>query len=571
MNFSELNLSNPILKSIEKLGYQSCTPIQEQAIPPLIEGKDVAGLAQTGTGKTAAFLIPLIDRVLRSLTISQSLAAGINTDSSQPIDVAEEQLNKLRAFPDWKSFHKVLILVPTRELVEQVYENFNQLAGETSLKACTIYGGTSYDKQKEALRNGTTFIIATPGRLLDLYKENLIDFKHVRAVVFDEADRMFDMGFKDDMKYILQRIPQDRQFLVFSATLNFEVLNTAYEFGSSPVEINMSKDQTKSENVEDSIFHLGQEEKSSYLLSLLKIHKPKQVIIFSNYKNQIEPLVQFLRKNNIPALGLSSLITQNQRNRVIQQFKEENPNADENSIQVLVATDVAARGLDIQGVDLVINYEMPQDPESYVHRIGRTGRAGAKGKALSFVGDKDVDSLVRIEEFLKHKLNVSWLDEENIIKDFAPYKQFSQYEDAGHFSGKPREHRGKGVHHDKPFRTRTTASNAAPKNSSADNNKGGYVKPERYKKDYSKTEFHGKADPNHTKRSSTPHGNKSNYQGKKPYRDRESSENFQHKNYKKSNRQHQHQSSTYYRKPVVHKVNWWGKVKKFVQSLFKNR
>lgn len=371
-------------------------------MPHILEGKDLAGLAQTGTGKTAAFLLPLMERVLRS----QPPAEGA---SPEVID-----LHKVRGFPDWKPFHWVLILVPTRELAEQVLQNIKTYGTEAGLEGCAIYGGTGYDKQKEALKRGTTFIVATPGRLIDLYKEHNVDLKLVRAIIFDEADRMFDMGFKDDMKYVLERIPKDRQFLVFSATLNLDVLNTAYQFGASPVEINVSRDQAKAENVEDSIFHLGQEEKPRYLLSLLRSTKPQQTIIFSNFKNQIESVVQFLRSNDVPAVGISSLLSQAQRNRVIEQFKGEN------ATNVLVATDVAARGLDIQGVDLVVNYELPNDAESYVHRIGRTGRAGQTGKAFSFVSDKDVEALQRIEDYLKHKLTVNWMEDTQLVADFVP-------------------------------------------------------------------------------------------------------------------------------------------------------
>jgi ATP-dependent RNA helicase RhlB len=404
LKFEELKLSAPLLAAIQKLNYTDCTPIQEQAFPHILEGKDLAGLAQTGTGKTAAFMLPLMERVLRS--------------QNPPPDASPEviDLHKVRGFPDWKPFHWVLILVPTRELAEQVLQNVKTYGTEAGLEGCAIYGGTGYDKQKEALKRGTTFIVATPGRLIDLYKEHNVDLKLVRAVVFDEADRMFDMGFKDDMKFILERIPKDRQFLVFSATLNLDVLNTAYQFGASPVEINVSRDQAKAENVEDAIYHLGQEEKPRYLLSLLKTLQPKQAIIFSNFKNQIDAVVQFLRNNDVPAVGISSLLSQAQRNRVIEQFKAEN------STNVLVATDVAARGLDIQGVDLVVNYELPNDAESYVHRIGRTGRAGLTGKAFSFVSDKDVEALQRIEDYLKHKLNVVWMEDNLLVKDFVPLK-----------------------------------------------------------------------------------------------------------------------------------------------------
>ncbi|WII72449.1 DEAD/DEAH box helicase [Bdellovibrio sp. 22V] len=403
MKFSELNLDPSILAAIQKLNYDDCTPIQEQAMPPVLDGKDVAGLAQTGTGKTAAFLIPLMERILRARPV-----AG---------EISEEQkaLIEKRAFKDWKPQNFILILVPTRELAEQVQDNINKLSVDSGLRGFAIYGGTGYDKQKEALKNGVEFIVATPGRLIDLYKEHLVDLKQVRAIVFDEADRMFDMGFKDDMKYILQRVPRERQFLVFSATLNFDVLNTAYQFGSEPVEINISRDQAKAENVKDQIFHVGNEEKPQHLLSLLKIHNPKQAIIFTNFKLSVEKIAKFLVDNGIPAMAISSLLTQAQRNRVIEQFKAEN------NMNILVATDVAARGLDIKGVDMVINFELPNDSESYVHRIGRTGRAGTTGQAFSLVGDKDIEALARIEDYLKHKVEVGYLETEQLVKDFKPF------------------------------------------------------------------------------------------------------------------------------------------------------
>lgn len=387
MKFSELNLEPTLYSAIEKLGYTDCTPIQAAAIPPLLEGQDVSGLAQTGTGKTASFLIPFMDRILK---------------------------NKL---PNWGPQSFVLVLVPTRELAEQVYQNIVSLSEFSGLKGVAIYGGTSYDKQKEAMKNGVQIVVATPGRLIDLYKEHIVDLKQVRGMVFDEADRMFDMGFKDDMKYILQRSPKERQIAVFSATLNFDVLNTIYQFGSYPVEIDVSRDQTKAENVKDEIFHLGHEDKPKYLLSLIKKHNPRQVIVFSNFKNNVEKLAQFLSSNGVPAVGISSLLTQAQRNRVLEQFKGENEK------NIMVATDVAARGLDIKGVDMVINYELPMDSESYVHRIGRTGRAGAEGLAFSLVCDRDVESLQRIEDYLKHKLNVGWMEDTEVIQDFKPLRE----------------------------------------------------------------------------------------------------------------------------------------------------
>jgi ATP-dependent RNA helicase RhlB len=403
LNFSEFNLDPTLKSAIEKLNYTECTPIQELSIPVALEGKDVAGLAQTGTGKTAAFLLPIMERILRARPL--------------PPDASEETkaLVATRAFPDWKPQNFILILVPTRELAEQVSESVEKLSEFSGLRGFAIYGGTGYDKQKEALKNSVEFIVATPGRLIDLYKEHLVDLKQVRAIIFDEADRMFDMGFKDDMKYILQRVPKERQFLVFSATLNFDVLNTAYQFGADPVEVNISRDSAKAENVKDEILHVGQDEKPQHLLSLLKLHKPRQAIIFTNFKHNVEKITRFLNDNGIPAMAISSLLTQTQRTKVMQQFKAEN------DLNVLVATDVAARGLDVLGVDMVVNFELPMDSESYVHRIGRTGRAGTTGIAFSLVSDRDVDALVRVEDYLKHKVDVGFLEDKDLLKDFKPF------------------------------------------------------------------------------------------------------------------------------------------------------
>jgi ATP-dependent RNA helicase RhlB len=410
VKFSEIQLHPKLQANLDKIGFVDCTQIQEQAIPLIRKGKDLAGLAQTGTGKTGAFLLPLIDRLLK----------GIDPD---PATAESETV----PFTEWKKKQYCLVLVPTRELCEQVQENAEKFLAGTGFKSVSIYGGTTYEKQVAALKEGVEFVIATPGRFIDLYKEHVADLGLVRAVAFDEADRMFDMGFKDDMKFILRRIPRERQFLVFSATLNFDVLNTAYEFGADPVEVNISRDQAKAENVKDMIMHIGQEDKPKYLLSILKKFEPRQTIIFSNFKHNVEKITQFLNNNNVPAVGISSLLTQAQRNRVMAQFKAEN---DRN---IMVATDVAARGLDILGVDMVINYELPDDPENYVHRIGRTGRAGQTGQAFSMVSDRDVDALQRIEEYLKHKVENLWMEETELVTDFQPFPR-----DEGRFRG-PRQ------------------------------------------------------------------------------------------------------------------------------------
>ncbi len=402
MKFNDLDIVPELKAAIETLGFEECTPIQAAVIPLVKDGKDISGLAQTGTGKTGAFLIPLMHRWMKS-------EAFYKNPEAEGLEIPKDVL------PNWKKYQFCLILVPTRELADQVYETFNKLTGDTNLKGTCVYGGVDIEQQKKKLKDGVDFLIATPGRLIDLYKSHCVDLKQVRAIVFDEADRMFDMGFKDDMVYLLSRMPDDRQFLVFSATLNFDVLTVAYQSGADPIEIHIDKDNITAENINHSIFHVGTTEKGQYLLSLLKRESPRQTIIFSNFRHNIEKLVTFLNRNGQPAMGISSLLTQPQRNRVMEQFKAEN------SKNILVATDVAARGLDVKGVDLVVNYELPDDAENYVHRIGRTGRAGASGKAYSFVSDMDLASLERVEAYLKAKVTAEWLDDADLIKEFEGF------------------------------------------------------------------------------------------------------------------------------------------------------
>ena len=436
MKFNEFKLDTSLNEVIASQGFVECTPVQELTIPHILEGRDVAALAQTGTGKTAAYLLPLLERILQAQSnkkensedeeaeVTRSVEDKGALDNSSQTEILpndnsldtsplKEQQNSF--FKDWKNSNYILILVPTRELAEQVYQNCQLFEKTTHLKSIAIYGGTSYEPQKKALKNGVDFVIATPGRLIDLYKEHFVDLKKVRAIVFDEADRMFDMGFKDDAKYILRRIPDHRQFLLFSATLNFDVLNMAYQFGANPIEINVSKDRAKADHVKDEIFHLGQKEKPQYLLSLLKKYKPRQTIIFGNFKSKIECTATFLTRNGIPAMGISSLLNQSQRNNVLDQFRSGN---DQN---ILVATDVAARGLDIKNVDMVINFDLPDDPENYIHRIGRTGRAGVEGRAFSLVSDRDIPGLERIESYLEEKLEIGWMENIELIEDFKPY------------------------------------------------------------------------------------------------------------------------------------------------------
>jgi len=425
--FDSFNLHPKISDRLKELGFTEPTKIQEKSIPLVQEGKDVSGLAQTGTGKTAAFLIPILQRLYASLENQEEVKGGV------------------KPFESWTPRSTVLVLVPTRELAEQVATNLKELTPENEVSSVTIYGGVPYEKQKKLLEKGATFVVATPGRLIDLYKDKFFDPTQVKCVVFDEADRMFDMGFKEDMKYLLDRIPKERQFLVFSATLNFDVLTVAYEYGSDPVEIEIDRSLPKTDQVQDEIFHVGHNEKPKFLISLVKSKSYEQAVVFTNFVRNVPKIEKFLQSNGYKALGISSALSQSQRNKVMERFRSGETN-------ILVATDVAARGLDIENVDVVINFELPDDSENYVHRIGRTGRAGRKGLAFSLVSEKDVEALKRLESFLKSKLEIGWLEDDELVdkfKDF-PYT-FDPHSKMKDLSGKRRDHReGDGSKRRKP-------------------------------------------------------------------------------------------------------------------------
>jgi len=493
--FSQYHFDLRINKALEELGFERSTPIQDKVIPLVVSGQDVAGLAQTGTGKTAAFLLPLIERVLRS----EKLTGDKDLDG--------------RAFPRWQQNHYNLILVPTRELAEQVKTCAIDFLKETEHRTVVVYGGVSFEKQIKQLERGFTFLIATPGRFIDLYKNHKVDLKQVRSVTFDEADRMFDMGFKDDMKYILRRIPRERQLLLFSATLNLDVLNVAYQFGANPVEIKISQDQITAENVDDRLFHLGEDEKPIHLLALLNKMKPQQVIVFTNFKNQVERITEFLNKNGHRAVGISSLLPQAQRKRVMSRFR------DESGENILVATDVAARGLDILGVDLVINFELSEDAENYVHRIGRTGRAGKMGQAFSFVSDKDVEALDRIKDYLDRPIESDWMEDEELPKDYQSFprgelmtrksriqgkKQYSRKTDNRSNSKKRKNHK-KSDKRKKKDQDEQNRRIHRDKSSGRHKNKDKKYKPKKGHKNLSKKESQNKTDK---KRKTSQHKKK---------------------------------------------------------------
>ena len=379
MTFKELKLSDALLANIEKMAFQEPSPIQAQVMPAALEGGDVSGLARTGTGKTAAFLIPTIERL-----------------SVMPADAI------------------ALCLAPTRELASQIEAEAMKLGAGMNLPTVCVVGGMSADDQIKALKNGARIVVGTPGRVIDLFKERALDLSKVEVLVFDEADRMFDMGFIKDMQYLLGKINPKRQIMLFSATMNFTVLNMVYEFGANPKEFNISRDQVTAEGIKQVLFHVGDDEKPRALISLChKYAKDNGVIIvFVNYKEKAAWVAGILSENGIPAESLSSLMRQEKRNKIIQGFRE-------GKFRALVATDVASRGLDIEDVSLVVNYHLPEDAATYVHRIGRTARAGKEGIAVNICSSEDAYNQMRVEEFLNNKIPVEWLSEEDQVKDLV--------------------------------------------------------------------------------------------------------------------------------------------------------
>jgi ATP-dependent RNA helicase RhlB len=382
MRFEELALPETLSKGIAEAGFTECTPIQEQTLPLTLSGKDVAGRGQTGTGKTAAFLVTLFDRLLKN-----SAAAG----------------KKPRA----------LILAPTRELVVQIDQDAQLLGKHCGLSIQAVYGGVDYNKQREALRNGADIVIGTPGRLIDYLKQKVCSLKAVEMLVIDEADRMFDMGFIGDLRYILRSLPSfdQRQNLMFSATLNQRVMELAYEFMNMPEKVSVTGDHMTADNIEEVLFHVSSKEKFPLLLGLLRREGMERTMIFVNTKREGEYLESRMAANDYPCRLISGDVAQEKRLRIMRDFKE-------GKLPILIATDVASRGLHIEGVSHVINYDLPEDSEDYVHRIGRTARAGAEGKAISLADEQGVLSLEAIEEFIKHPIPTEWAGDELFVNDF---------------------------------------------------------------------------------------------------------------------------------------------------------
>lgn len=382
MKFEELALPEQLLSGIRAAGFESCTPIQERTLPITLTGKDIAGQAQTGTGKTAAFLITLFTRLMKSAPVS----------GKHP---------------------RALILAPTRELVVQIEQDAILLGKTCGLTIQAIYGGVDYMKQKNALLEGTDVVIGTPGRLIDYLKQKIYSLKEIEMLVIDEADRMFDMGFISDLRFILRRLPpfDKRQNLMFSATLNQRVMELAYEFMNAPEKVSITPEKMTAEKIEQVIYHTGRKEKFSLLLGLLRRDAMERTMIFVNTKREGEHLHNLLNANDFTCKMISGDVDQKKRMRILESFKD-------GKLAILIATDVASRGLHIDGVSHVINYDLPQDCEDYVHRIGRTARAGSMGKAISLADEDGVLYLEGIEEYIKHKIPSEWAEDELFIKDF---------------------------------------------------------------------------------------------------------------------------------------------------------
>jgi ATP-dependent RNA helicase RhlB len=372
--FDEFNIPGEVLAGLKDAGFSQCTPIQAEVLPIALAGHDVAGQAQTGTGKTAAFLVPVFTRLLSS--------------------------------PDRKTdLPSALIVAPTRELALQIYQDATILGRHTGLRLAQVVGGVDYQKQAEILREGTDIVICTPGRIIDYFKQGIFKTAGIQALVIDEADRLFDLGFTKDMRYILRKLPhyEKRLSMLFSATLSHRVLALTYDYMNLPEFISVTPQEVTVEGVEQSLFHVASEEKLPLLLGLFDREQWSRVLIFLNTKAGVEWLAEKLKGNGLPAEGITGDLAQKRRFQLMARFRG-------GSIKILVATDVASRGIHVEDISHVINFELPQDPESYVHRIGRTARAGKTGKAISFACEDCVFYLEPMENRLGYKLPVVWPD-----------------------------------------------------------------------------------------------------------------------------------------------------------------
>ena len=385
MNFTEFSLNEALQKGIAEAGYVTCTPVQEQVLQNSLEGRDLYVQSQTGTGKTAAYLVSIIQEML-----SRPEAAG----------------------------KKALVMVPTRELAVQVQEEAEKLVQFTSLKCDSFYGGVGYDKQAASLKRGVDILIGTPGRVIDLNEGGQMDLSNVGFLCIDEADRMFDMGFYPDLRTLIKVLPaaEKRQTMLFSATLNSYVKNLAWEYTRNPAEITIAAENITVDEIEQVLFHVSSDKKMELLLGCISREKPETLIIFSNTKRSCEVISKRLNLNGIKCEFIIGDLPQKRRLKIMDDFKA-------GKIKCLVATDVAARGIDVNDLSMVINYDLPNEAENYVHRIGRTARAGKSGKAYTFCSEQDVYNLPAIERYVGKSIPAQVAQEDLFVAD----KSANQY------------------------------------------------------------------------------------------------------------------------------------------------
>ena len=379
MLFKDLDIIKPILRAVEEAGYEKPTEIQENSIPVVLKGKDILGCAQTGTGKTAAFAIPILQNI-----------------------VADKEKNNDRNI-------KALIVAPTRELAIQIEESFAEYSKYLDIKDTVIFGGVNQSSQVRKIKAGIDILVATPGRLLDLANQKHVDLKNVKYFVLDEADRMLDMGMIHDVKKIISRLPKERQNLLFSATMPKEVMKLVNSILNNPVKVEVQPVSSSVEIISQGVYHVPKKNKKSLLTHLLKDESIKSVIVFSRTKHGANKIAKDLEKAGITAAAIHGNKSQNQRQLALNNFKEGN-------IRVLVATDIAARGIDIDELSHVINYDLPDVAETYVHRIGRTGRAGSSGIAITFCDEEEKGMFRNIEKLIGKSIPVLAEEEYEIIK-----------------------------------------------------------------------------------------------------------------------------------------------------------
>jgi len=384
--FDSFPFCQAIMDGIQDAGFEYCTPIQAATLPIALDGRDVAGQAQTGTGKTAAFL-------LATLHVLDQEPAELSRRPNQP---------------------RSLMLAPTRELAVQIYNDACVLASHTGLKVRVVYGGTGYDSQRKAIEEGVDILIGTPGRIIDYFKQHVFDLRAIQTLVLDEADRMFDLGFIKDIRFLLRRCPapENRQGMLFSATLSYRVTELAYEHMNNPQKVVAESEQITADLVRETAYMVANDEKIPLLIGLMRQLKDARVIVFINTKREADKVWGYLEGNGFPAAILSGDVPQKKRLSLLKRFSG-------GEVSVLVATDVAARGLHIEAVTHVINYDLPDDAEDYVHRIGRTARAGAEGDAISLVCETYAFSFPDIEKYIGHRITVQQVGPE-LLADVDP-------------------------------------------------------------------------------------------------------------------------------------------------------